>query len=209
MYLFPTHSPLPQIHPPMRTLTPTHIHSQALRLSSKARRNSTVGEIVNLMSVDAQRFVDLMTFIHLIWSAPLQILLSLIFLYNVMGPSIFAGLAMMLLLVPFNAAIASYSKRLQAKQMVFKDSRIKLINEVLNGIKVRSQYMELVISYWVTHHGRWKVFIHVWDQGRFLPTSVIYHLIRVNTVLFAYVCYSYYTNSAVLWVSWNWYYVQV
>ncbi len=110
---------------------------QALRLSSKARRKSTVGEIVNLMSVDAQRFVDLMTFIHLIWSAPLQILLSLIFLYNAIGPSIFAGLAIMLLMVPMNAAIASYRKKLQAKQMVFKDSRIRLINEVLNGIKVR------------------------------------------------------------------------
>ncbi len=113
---------------------------QALRLSSKARRKSTVGEIVNLMSVDAQRFVDLMTIIHLIWSAPLQILLSLIFLYLTMGPSIFAGVAIMLLTIPVNALIASYGKKLQAKQMLFKDSRIKIINEVLNGIKVYSQY---------------------------------------------------------------------
>ena len=111
---------------------------QSLRLSNKARRTSTVGEIVNLMSVDAQRFMDLMTFIHLIWSAPLQILLSLIFLYLSMGPSIFAGVAVMILTIPVNALIASYSKKLQAKQMVFKDSRIKIVNEVLNGIKVIS-----------------------------------------------------------------------
>ncbi len=109
---------------------------QSLRLSTKARRTSTVGEIVNLMSVDAQRFMDLMTYIHLFWSAPLQIIISLIFLFDIMGPSIFAGLAVMLLMLPINALIASYSKKLQVKQMLFKDSRIKLINEVLNGIKV-------------------------------------------------------------------------
>ena len=115
--------------------TPT-THLQSLRLSSKARRTSTVGEIVNLMSVDAQRFMDLMPYINNLWSAPLQIILSLIFLYLTMGPSIFAGVAVMVLLIPVNAGIAAYSKKLQVKQMSFKDSRIKLVNEVLNGIKV-------------------------------------------------------------------------
>ena len=111
-------------------------HPQALRLSNKARRTSTVGEIVNLMSVDAQRLMDLMSYLNMIWSAPLQIVLSLIFLYLTMGPSIFAGFAVMILMIPVNAAIATWSRRLQVKQMAFKDSRIKLVNELLNGIKV-------------------------------------------------------------------------
>ncbi len=109
---------------------------QSLRLSSKARRITTAGEIVNLMAVDAQRFMDLMPSIHLIWSAPLQIVLSLVFLYISMGPSIFAGVAVMLLLIPLNVLIATYSKKLQGRQMIFKDSRLKLINEVLSGIQV-------------------------------------------------------------------------
>ena len=111
-------------------------HPQSLRLSNKARRTSTVGEIVNLMSVDAQRLMDLMPYVNNLWSAPLQITLSLIFLYLTMGPSIFAGVAVMVLMIPINAGIASYTKKLQARQMSFKDSRIKLVNEVLNGIKV-------------------------------------------------------------------------
>ena len=109
---------------------------QALRLSNKARRTSTVGEIVNLMSVDAQRFVDLMIHLHMLWSSPFQIILSLIFLYLTMGPSIFAGFAVMVLMIPLNSCLASWSKKLQFKQMSHKDSRIKLVNEVLNGIKV-------------------------------------------------------------------------
>ena len=65
------------------------------------------------MSVDAQRFMDLMSYLHLIWSAPLQIVLSLGFLYATMGPSIFAGFAVMLLLIPVNAMIAAKSRQYQ------------------------------------------------------------------------------------------------
>lgn len=42
-----------------------------------------MGEIVNLMSVDAQRFMDLITYINMIWSAPLQVVLALYFLWQV------------------------------------------------------------------------------------------------------------------------------
>lgn len=55
---------------------------QALVITNAAKRSSTVGEIVNLMSVDAQRFMDLTTFLNMLWSAPLQIVLALYFLWQ-------------------------------------------------------------------------------------------------------------------------------
>ena len=82
-----------------------------------------------------------MIHLHMIWSAPYQIILSLVFLYLTMGPSIFAGFAVMVLMIPLNSWLASWSKRLQVKQMGYKDTRIKLINEVLNGIKVCSAWL--------------------------------------------------------------------
>jgi hypothetical protein len=96
-----------------------------------------VGEIVNLMSVDTERVKELMSYIHTIWSAPLQIVLSLVFLYLTMGPSIFAGFAVMVLMIPLNFSLDWCSKMLHERQMVHKNSRMKLISEVLNGIKVR------------------------------------------------------------------------
>ena len=65
------------------------------------------------MSVDAQRLMDLMTYFHMIWSAPLQIVLALVFLYQTMGASIFAGFVLMILLIPVNAVIAAISKKFQ------------------------------------------------------------------------------------------------
>lgn len=116
------------------------IYKKTLKLSSSARNESSAGEIVNLMAVDAQRFMDLVTTINTIWSAPLQIILAFYFLWNEMGPSILTGLALMIIIIPINGYIAHHTKNFQTKQMKAKDHRVKLINEILNGIKLLKLY---------------------------------------------------------------------
>jgi ATP-binding cassette subfamily C (CFTR/MRP) protein 1 len=124
----------------IRTALVSAIYKKALKVSNKARKETTVGEIVNLMSVDAQKFIDLTAYINMIWSAPLQIVLALYFLWNILGPSVLAGLAVMIILIPVNGYIANKVKVLQIKQMKNKDERVKLMNEVLSGIKVLKLY---------------------------------------------------------------------
>ncbi|XP_040186825.1 ATP-binding cassette sub-family C member 3 isoform X2 [Rana temporaria] len=116
------------------------IYRKSLVITNAAKRSSTVGEVVNLMSVDAQRFQDLTTFLNMLWSAPLQIFLALYFLWETLGPSVLAGVAVMVLLIPINAFIAMKTRAFQVEQMQYKDSRIKLMNEILNGIKVLKLY---------------------------------------------------------------------
>ncbi|XP_062546114.1 multidrug resistance-associated protein 1 isoform X17 [Armigeres subalbatus] len=124
----------------IRTALISAIYRKALIISNSARKGSTVGEIVNLMAVDAQRFMDLTTYINMLWSAPLQIALALFFLWEILGPSVLAGLAVMIILIPVNGVIANKIKTLQIKQMKNKDERVKLMNEVLSGIKVLKLY---------------------------------------------------------------------
>lgn len=124
----------------MRTALIAAIYRKALRMSNSARKESTVGEIVNLMSVDAQRFMDVTAYINMIWSAPLQIILALYFLWQYLGPSVLSGLAVMIILIPVNALLAGKVRNLQIKQMKNKDERVKLMNEVLSGIKVLKLY---------------------------------------------------------------------
>ncbi|XP_067433255.1 ATP-binding cassette sub-family C member 3 isoform X2 [Thunnus thynnus] len=124
----------------VRTALIGAIYRKALVITNSAKRSSTVGEVVNLMSVDAQRFMDLTTFLNMLWSAPLQIMLALYFLWQNLGPSVMAGVAVMILLIPFNAVIAMKTRAYQVEQMQYKDSRIKLMNEILNGIKVLKLY---------------------------------------------------------------------
>ncbi len=51
----------------VRTALVSVVYRKALRMSSSARKESTVGEIVNLMSVDVQRFMDLLPYVNLVW----------------------------------------------------------------------------------------------------------------------------------------------
>lgn len=75
----------------IRTALISAIYRKALIMSNSSRKESTVGEIVNLMAVDAQRFMDLTAYINMLWSAPLQIGLALYFLWDILGPSVLAG----------------------------------------------------------------------------------------------------------------------
>ncbi|XP_076615305.1 ATP-binding cassette sub-family C member 3 isoform X2 [Chaetodon auriga] len=124
----------------VRTAIIGAIYRKSLVITNAAKRSSTVGEVVNLMSVDAQRFMDLTTFLNMLWSAPLQIVLALYFLWQNLGPSVLAGVAVMVMLIPFNSVIAMKTRAYQVEQMQYKDSRIKLMNEILNGIKVLKLY---------------------------------------------------------------------
>jgi len=144
----------------VRTALISAIYRKSLNLSNAARKGTTLGEIVNLMSgkklniyqkfselinflceiVDAQRFMDLMMSINLVWSCPVQIGLAIFFLYLEMGPSVFAGLLVMILLLPLNGYLAALQRKIQTKQMKHKDERVKMMNEILNGIKVIKLY---------------------------------------------------------------------
>ena len=124
----------------IRTALVNIIYRKALKLSHESRQKTTIGEIVNLMSVDAQRFMDLMTYIHMIWSAPFQIVFSVIFLYFTIQYAVLAGLFVMIMMIPINGVIAAINRKLQRKQMELKDKRIKTITEILNGIKVIKLY---------------------------------------------------------------------
>ncbi|XP_035434176.2 multidrug resistance-associated protein 1 [Spodoptera frugiperda] len=115
------------------------VYKKALSLSNSARKESTTGEIINLISTDVDKICNL-TFINMIWSAPLQIALALYFLWGVLGPSVMAGLAVIIILMPFNGVLAGFQEKMQSKLMLYKDQRIKLMSEVLNGIKVLKMY---------------------------------------------------------------------
>ena len=45
-----------------------------------------------------------------------------------------------MLMIPMNSLVASKMKKYQRSQMISKDKRVKLMDEVLNGIKVLKLY---------------------------------------------------------------------
>lgn len=116
------------------------IYRKSLRLSSAAKRNTTVGEIVNLMAVDANRFFELLPEFHAIWAGAVVIGLVTWIVFQYLSYAVFAGLGVALFTFPFSVYIGTQLKALQVEQMKFKDERVKTVNEILNGMKVLKLY---------------------------------------------------------------------
>lgn len=116
------------------------IYRKSLRISSAAKKDTTVGEIVNLMAVDAQRFFELVSYLHVLWSGPMVIGIAIWMLWQYLGYAVLAGLGVMILMIPLSGVIAAKLRDLQIVQMKIKDERVKSMNEVLNGMKVLKLY---------------------------------------------------------------------
>ncbi|KAI1286619.1 ATP-binding cassette sub-family C member 3 [Halotydeus destructor] len=124
----------------MKTAVVGALHRKALRMSPTAKTDFTIGQIVNLMSVDSQSIVSYVTLANQWWVAPLQISIAMYLLWQQLGVATIAGILVMLLLIPVNGYAAAKMRTTQAKVMIEKDKRSKLMNEILNGIKVLKMY---------------------------------------------------------------------
>ncbi|KAG1791532.1 P-loop containing nucleoside triphosphate hydrolase protein [Suillus plorans] len=113
----------------------TAIYKKSLVLSSDERGSRASGDIVNLMSVDASRLQDLCTYGLIAISGPFQITLAFVSLYNLLGWSAFVGVAIMIISIPLNTAIARMLKKMQEQQMKNRDRRTRLMSELLANIK--------------------------------------------------------------------------
>ena len=111
------------------------IYSKALKLSNEGRAAKSTGDIVNYMAVDQQRLSDLTQYAQQLWSAPFQIVLCMISLYELVGLSMLAGVGAMIVMIPINGLIARIMKTLQIRQMKNKDARTRLMTEILNNMK--------------------------------------------------------------------------
>ncbi|KAI5459860.1 P-loop containing nucleoside triphosphate hydrolase protein [Mariannaea sp. PMI_226] len=111
------------------------IYRKSLRLSNEGRSSKTTGDIVNYMAVDAQRLQDLTQFAQQAWSAPFQIVICMVSLYNLVGWSMMAGIAVMIIMMPLQGFVARIMKNMQKDQMKNKDARSRLITEIINNMK--------------------------------------------------------------------------
>ena len=116
------------------------VYRKALVMSNEAKKGSTVGEIVNLMSIDSDRLNLAIGYLWVLWSAPLQIVVALVLLWFQVKQAVFGGLAVIVLSIPLNFVLANFQKKLQVGQLKFKDRRIRQMGEILSGIKVIKLY---------------------------------------------------------------------
>ena len=116
------------------------IYRKALRLSHKALGRTTVGQMVNLISNDVNRFDNSLIFVPYILTGPLQTVVTIVYMYFYLEWSVLVGCSVLVFYLPFQMYMGSLFSKLRAKTAILTDERIRLMNEIIPAMRVIKMY---------------------------------------------------------------------
>ena len=113
-----------------RSILISAIMRKMTKLSNNARKQLTIGQITNLMSVDANKILQGVFHLAVLILSPTAILLAVFFIYKELGLiPVLPCIGVLAVLVTLNATVISkYGEVLQREQLKAKDSRTKVIS---------------------------------------------------------------------------------
>ncbi|XP_022093427.1 multidrug resistance-associated protein 4-like [Acanthaster planci] len=124
----------------LRTACSALVFRKALKLSNLALGETTVGQLVNILSNDVNRFDLAFVFIHHLWIAPCQLIVVFALCWREIGVSCVAGLSIMFLMAPIQVYMGKLFSRLRSKTALLSDARLRIMNEVISGMRVIKIY---------------------------------------------------------------------
>ncbi|OMJ17714.1 Multidrug resistance-associated protein 4 [Smittium culicis] len=107
---------------------------KTLEISSSSMVST--GQAINVISNDVQPFENGLTFLHNIWLGPYEIALAFIFIWLNIGISGLVAIGIYLLLIPVQKRVSIIFSKIRAKTVAFRDSRVKLLSDILGGIEI-------------------------------------------------------------------------
>ena len=96
--------------------------------------------MVNLLSNDVNRFDFSTMFIHYLWCGPLQFLIVMYLTWRSIGNATFVGGTLILAFVPLQSWIGKKFSQFRSQTAQKTDERIRLMSEIIQGIKVIKMY---------------------------------------------------------------------
>ncbi|KAF8319735.1 hypothetical protein DL93DRAFT_2124628 [Clavulina sp. PMI_390] len=98
------------------------------------------GRINNLISTDLENITDSRDFMFLVIYAPLQTVLCIWFLYEILGWSSFLGMGVMLLSLGAPVQIGKVTHGVQVKRMKATDARVQTVTEILGVVRMLKMF---------------------------------------------------------------------
>ncbi|GFN96896.1 multidrug resistance-associated protein 1 [Plakobranchus ocellatus] len=131
----------------VRTASIAAIYNKALRMRQNTRKGCSVGEIVNLMSVDTTNIELFLVYSYWAWCGTLHLVVGAYLCYTVSGVAMLTGFGFIVLMLAVSVVTNQKVGGFQEQLMTIKDQRLKVVGEVLGGIKVIKLYgWELLFS---------------------------------------------------------------
>ncbi|KAJ8970705.1 hypothetical protein NQ317_001273, partial [Molorchus minor] len=186
-----------------------HHPGNLLKLNHASLAKTNSGQIVNLLSNDVQRLEEVALYLPYIYLTPMVFVGAVFILYGAIGISCVPGLAVMVLeSLPLQGILSRIQGKLRLKVANLTDRRIRLINEVITGIKIIKMYAweipfqnVIKLSRRLEMNSHHKILLH---KGLFSGTSVthvllgkqltadiVFCLAQLFNILQNYMCYSF------------------
>ncbi|KAK0404544.1 hypothetical protein QR680_017501 [Steinernema hermaphroditum] len=113
---------------------------KGVSLSSSALHRVSVGQLINLITTDVNKFDVGFMFFHYSWVAPILLLGYCVMLWQELGVSCLAGFLALCLLCPVQVFFSRKMGQCRREIASRTDKRISVMNEILNGIRVLKMY---------------------------------------------------------------------
>ena len=124
----------------IRTSVSNLLFSKALTISAAGRAQTSTGQVVNMMSNDTTQLQRFLQFVGFTLVAPIQIIVALVLIYQQVGNATWVGVGFMFCLIPINGIVFSTVSKQRRKVLKYSDARVKMVNEVLAGIRIIKFY---------------------------------------------------------------------
>lgn len=116
------------------------VYTKTLRIASACLTKYTAGEIINLMTVDADKIYQTSLFVTAGMGALFMTLMSAVWLWFFIGPSSLTIIVVTLVIFPITGMLTRLADKLQQRLMTLKDSRLMFTNEALSNIRILKFY---------------------------------------------------------------------
>ncbi|KAJ7449230.1 hypothetical protein FB451DRAFT_754458 [Mycena latifolia] len=107
----------------------------ATKTSSEKSAN-LLGRINNLVTVDLGNINEARNVLFIVVLVPIQVIGSVVFLYQVLGWSTFVGMGLMVALFPLPGYAAKLQSKLQKGALEKTDARVQTVSELLNVVRM-------------------------------------------------------------------------
>jgi ABC-type multidrug transport system fused ATPase/permease subunit len=118
----------------------TLVYDKSLRLSSASKGSQTIGEMVTYMSADAERIWMAVLFVNWLWLGPAMVIGAMGLLAAEIGISSLSAIAVIFILCFIQQRISKYVGKERENLVKYTDLRVKMTNEVLQGVRVIKYY---------------------------------------------------------------------
>ncbi|KAK8805917.1 hypothetical protein WA158_002573 [Blastocystis sp. Blastoise] len=124
----------------MKSMASEAIYRKAFCLTSTAKGSTSTGQLVNIMSTDTNVLQQFSLYFLVTISAPILMIVAIVMIYQIIGWMTWIAVALLVVMLIIQVVSGMFARNFKVKGLLLTDNRIKLLNEVLIGIRVIKYY---------------------------------------------------------------------